>query len=51
MYNKSYKRAGSELLAEFDNKIFNWLIDRIEVLESTNFVLVLRNGIRVEKVI
>lgn len=33
------------LLTEFDDKIFNALIDRIEVLESTHFVFVLRNGI------
>ena len=37
------------LLTEFDDKIFNALIDRIEVLESTHFVFVLRNGMRVDK--
>jgi DNA repair exonuclease SbcCD ATPase subunit len=29
------------LLTEFDDKIFNALIDRIEVLESTHFVFML----------
>lgn len=38
------------LLTEFDDKIFNALIDRIEVLESTHFVFVLRNGMRVEEI-
>ena len=37
------------LLTEFDDKIFNALIDRIEVLESTHFVFILRNGMRVEE--
>lgn len=39
------------LLTEFDDNIFNALIDRIEVLESTHFVFVLKNGMRVEKMI
>ncbi|WP_297426743.1 hypothetical protein [Clostridium sp.] len=39
------------LFTEFDDKIFNALIDRIEVLESTQFVFVLRNGMKVDKVI
>lgn len=39
------------LLTEFDDKIFNALIDRIEVLESTHFVFVLKNGMNVDKVI
>jgi len=38
------------LLIEFDDKIFNALIDIIEVLESTNFVFVLKNGMRVEEI-
>ncbi|OOM05703.1 hypothetical protein [Clostridium saccharobutylicum] len=37
------------LLTEFDDKIFNALIDRIEVLESTHFVFVLKNGMRIEE--
>ena len=31
-----------------DDKIFNALVDRIEVLEATHFVFVLKNGLRVE---
>ncbi|EOR25349.1 hypothetical protein A500_10130 [Clostridium sartagoforme AAU1] len=37
------------MLTEFDDKIFNALIDRIEVLESTHFVFVLRNGMKIKK--
>ncbi len=37
------------LLTEFDGKIFNALIDRIEDLESTHFIFVLKNGMRVEE--
>ncbi|SFC20262.1 hypothetical protein [Clostridium uliginosum] len=37
------------LLTEFDDKIFNALVDRIEILEPTHFVFILRNGMRVEE--
>lgn len=37
------------LLIEFDENIFNALVERIEVLEATHFVFVLRNGMKVEE--
>ena len=37
------------MLKEFEDKIFNALIDRIEVLESTHFVFVLMKGRRIEE--
>lgn len=40
-----------DLFTEFDDKIFNALIDRIEVLELTHFVFILRNEMRIDKVI
>ena len=41
-------REQEDLLTEFDDKIFNVLIDRIEVLESTHLIFVLKNGMRIE---
>ena len=35
------------MLTEFDDKIFNASIDRIEVLESTHFIFVLKKGIMI----
>ncbi|MBC2578770.1 recombinase [Clostridium sp. DJ247] len=40
-----------ELLIEFDDKIFNALVEKIEILEPTHFVFVLRNGIRMEEIL
>ncbi|GAB6180363.1 recombinase family protein [Desulfotomaculum defluvii] len=39
-----------ELLTEFDDKIFNALVEKIEVLSPTHFVFVLKSGMRVEEV-
>jgi len=36
------------VLSEFDDNIFNALVDRIGILEPTHFVFVLKNGMRVE---
>jgi len=38
------------LISEFDDNIFNALVDRIEILEPTHFVFVLKNGMRVEEI-
>jgi site-specific DNA recombinase len=37
------------LLTKFNYKIFNALIDRIEILESTHFVFPLRNEMRIKE--
>ncbi|MFL0194819.1 recombinase family protein [Clostridium sp. WILCCON 0269] len=37
------------LLTKFDDKIFNALVDKIEIISPTHFVFVLRNGMRVEE--
>jgi DNA invertase Pin-like site-specific DNA recombinase len=37
------------LLLEFDDNIFNALVEKIEILEPTHFVFVLKNGMRVEE--
>ncbi|AWK51784.1 recombinase [Clostridium beijerinckii] len=34
------------MLTEFDDKIFNALVDRIDILELTYFAFVLKNKIR-----
>ncbi len=39
------------LLEEFDDKIFNALVEKIEVLSPTHFVFVLKSGMRVEEII
>ena len=36
------------LLSKFDDNIFNALVDRIEILEATHFVFVLKSGMRVD---
>ncbi|WP_274377559.1 recombinase zinc beta ribbon domain-containing protein [Desulfotruncus arcticus] len=38
------------LLEEFDDKIFNALVEKIEVLTPTHFIFVLKSGMRVEEV-
>ncbi|UZW12550.1 recombinase family protein [Clostridium pasteurianum] len=42
-------REQEGLLLKFDSKIFNALVEKIEILEPTHFVFVLRNGMRVEE--
>jgi len=37
------------LLSEFDENIFNALVEKIEILQPTHFVFVLKNGMRVEE--
>lgn len=37
------------LLDEFDDEIFNSLVDKIEILTSTHFVFELRSGLSVEE--
>ncbi|MBW9155506.1 hypothetical protein [Clostridium tagluense] len=39
------------LLTEFDGNIFNALVEKIEILQPTHFVFVLRNGMRVEEIV
>jgi hypothetical protein len=38
-----------ELLEEFDENIFNALVEKIEVISPTHFIFVLKSGIRVEE--
>ena len=42
-------REQEGLLLKFDSKIFNVLVEKIEILEPTHFVFVLKNEMRVEK--
>ncbi|WP_242652574.1 hypothetical protein [Desulfofarcimen acetoxidans] len=37
------------LLVEFSDKIFNALVEKIEVISPTHFVFVLKSGMRVEQ--
>ena len=37
------------LLEEFEDKIFNALVEKIEIFSSTHFVFVLKSGMRVEE--
>ncbi|MBK5242048.1 recombinase family protein [Clostridium sp.] len=37
------------LLSEFDENIFNALVEKIEILQPTHFVFVLKNGMRMEE--
>ena len=39
------------LLEEFDEQIFNALVEKIEILTPTHFVFVLKSGIRVEEIL
>ena len=38
-----------ELLEEFDENIFNALVEKIEVISPAHFVFVLKSGMRVEE--
>ena len=38
------------LLEEFDEQIFNALVEKIEVLTSAHFVFELKSGLRVEEI-
>ena len=38
-----------ELLEEFDEEIFNALVEKIEILIPTHFVFELKSGMRVEE--
>jgi len=38
-----------ELLEEFDENIFNALVEKIEVISPTHFIFVLKSGMRVEE--
>ncbi|MBZ9614308.1 hypothetical protein [Clostridium estertheticum] len=35
-------------LSEFDDNIFNALVEKIKILQPTYFVFVLKNGLRVD---
>ncbi|WP_245561113.1 recombinase [Desulfoscipio gibsoniae] len=37
-------------MEEFDDKIFNALVEKIEVLSPTHFVFVLKSGMIVEEI-
>lgn len=39
------------LLSELDDNIFNALVERIDILETTHFVFVLRGRMRVEEIV
>jgi hypothetical protein len=39
------------LLEEFDEEIFNALVEKMEILTPTHFVFELKSGMRVEEVI
>jgi site-specific DNA recombinase len=38
-----------ELLEEFDENIFNALVEKIEVISPAHFIFVLKSGIRIEE--
>ena len=40
-----------ELLEEFDEDIFNALVEKIEILTPAHFVFKLKSGLRVEEVV
>jgi hypothetical protein len=40
-----------ELLEEFDENIFNALVEKIEVISPTHFVFELKSGMRVEEIV
>lgn len=37
-----------ELLEEFNEQIFNALVEKIEILTPTHFAIILKSGLRVE---
>ena len=39
-----------ELLEEFDEEIFNALVEKIEILTPTHFVFELKSGMRVDEI-
>ena len=39
------------LLEEFDEEIFNALVEKIEIISPTHFVFVLKSGLRVEEIV
>jgi len=39
-----------EALDEFDEEIFNALVEKIDILEPTHFVFELKSGVRVEEI-
>jgi len=44
-------KSRQEALAEFDEEIFNALVEKIEIISPTHFVFELKSGVRVEEVI
>jgi len=47
LYKKVKEVCTAKSLLKFDDNIFNTLVDRIEILEPTHFVFVLKNQIKI----
>lgn len=48
---KQVVSSKEELLEAFDADIFNALVDKIEIIDKTHFCFVLKNGVRVDRII
>ena len=42
-------KGRTEALEEFDEEIFNALVEKIEIISPTHFVFEFKSGVRVEK--